>query len=94
MVKTRTIRKWELNTCDNFVNLGAEDFFVGRRRSKIYTMWKFCQKYIQYSGAIYTINMWLYAGSFEGNAYSRLFRLLRNDGHNAPKTSLSSHLFS
>ena len=29
MVKTRTTRKWELNTGDNFVNLGIEDFFVG-----------------------------------------------------------------
>ena len=38
MVKTRTIRKWKLNTCDNFVNLGTKNFFVGRHRSKIYTM--------------------------------------------------------
>ena len=29
MVKARTIKKWQLNTCDNFVNLGAQDFFVG-----------------------------------------------------------------
>ena len=33
-----TIRKWELNTCHDFVSLGTEDFFVGRIRSKIYTM--------------------------------------------------------
>ena len=38
VVKTRTIRKWELNTCVNFVNLTAKDLFVGRCRSNIYTM--------------------------------------------------------
>ena len=36
VVKTRTIRKWELNTCHNFANLRTEDFFVGRCRSEIY----------------------------------------------------------
>ena len=29
VAKTKTIRKWELNTSDNFMNLRAEDFFVG-----------------------------------------------------------------
>ena len=38
VVKTRTISKWQLNTYDNFVNLRTEDFCVGRRRSKIYTL--------------------------------------------------------
>ena len=37
-IKRRTIRKWELNTCDNFLNFRTEDFFVGRCRSKISTM--------------------------------------------------------
>ena len=36
--KDKNIRKWKLNTCDNFVNLGTKNFFVGRHRSKIYTM--------------------------------------------------------
>ena len=56
VVKTKTIVKWELNTCNRFVILGAEDFFVGQRRSKIYTMWKFYHKYTQYN-RIYTMNM-------------------------------------
>ena len=43
--KTRAIRKWELNTCDNFVNLGTGGFFVDRHRSKLYTRRKFYQKY-------------------------------------------------
>ena len=30
VVKTRDVRKWELNTCDKFVNLRAEVLFVGR----------------------------------------------------------------
>ena len=38
VVKTRTISKWQLNTYNNFVNLQTEDFSVGRRRSKIYTL--------------------------------------------------------
>ena len=38
VVKTRTIRKWQLNTYDNFVNLRTKDFSVGRGRSKIYTL--------------------------------------------------------
>ena len=38
VVKERTIRKWELNTCGNFVNLRTEDFFVDRCRSKIYKL--------------------------------------------------------
>ena len=36
VVKTSTIRKWELNTCNNFANRRTEDFFVGRCRSEIY----------------------------------------------------------
>ena len=38
VVKTRTIRKWELSACDKFVNLRKEDFFVSRRHSILYTM--------------------------------------------------------
>ena len=38
VAKTKTIRRWELNTSDNFMNLRAENFFVGRCRSNIYTM--------------------------------------------------------
>ena len=38
VLKTRTIRRWELNICDKYVNLVTEDFFVGRRQSKICTM--------------------------------------------------------
>ena len=38
VVKTKTIQKWELNTCNNFVNLRTEGFFVGRSRSNIYLM--------------------------------------------------------
>ena len=38
-----TNRKWELNTCRNFVNLRTDDSCVDRCRSKIYTMWKYYQ---------------------------------------------------
>ena len=38
VVKTRSIRKWELNVCNNFVNLRTEDLIVSRCRSKIHTM--------------------------------------------------------
>ena len=30
VTKTKTVRKWELNTTDNFMNLRTEDFFVGK----------------------------------------------------------------
>ena len=30
VTKTKTVRKWELNTSNNFMNLRAEDAFVGR----------------------------------------------------------------
>ena len=91
VVKTWTIKKWKLNTCDKFFNLGTEDFFVGRRLSKVYTMWKFYKKHIQYN-QVY--NMQLYAGSLEGNAYSHISTLLRDDVRNALKTSLQSYLLS
>ena len=38
VAKTKTIRRWELNTSDICMNLRAEDFFVGRCRNNIYTM--------------------------------------------------------
>ena len=38
VVKIRTISKWELITCNNFVNLTIKDFFVDECRSNIYTM--------------------------------------------------------
>ena len=38
VAKTTTIRKWELNTCRNFVNLRAGDSFVDQCRRKIYTI--------------------------------------------------------
>ena len=43
VAKTTTIRKWELNTCRNFVNLRTGDSFVDRCRRKIYTIWKYHQ---------------------------------------------------
>ena len=30
VTKTKTVRKWELNTSQEFMNLRAEDFFVGQ----------------------------------------------------------------
>ena len=39
VTKTQTIRKWELDISDDFINLRTEDFFVGRCRSNIYTLW-------------------------------------------------------
>ena len=48
VIKKKTIRKWELNTSDLFMNLRTESFFVGRCRSNIYTLWiKYYQKYTQ-----------------------------------------------
>ena len=38
VVKKKKHHKWELNTCNIFVNRKTEDFFVGRCRIKIYTM--------------------------------------------------------
>ena len=49
VVKRRTIRKWELSNCGNFVNLRIKNFFVNQCRSKRYTMSKFYQKYIQWN---------------------------------------------
>lgn len=47
--KRKTIIKWKLSTCKNFVNLRTEGVFVELCHSKIYTMWMVCQKYIQYN---------------------------------------------
>ena len=38
VTKTKTIRKWELNTSNGFMNLRTEDLFVGGYRSNIYTL--------------------------------------------------------
>ena len=38
MTKTKTITRWELNASDNFLNLRAKDFFVGRCRNNIFIM--------------------------------------------------------
>ena len=38
VVKTRTIRKLDLNICDKFVNLKTENFFVSLCFGNIYTM--------------------------------------------------------
>ena len=35
VIKRRTIRKWELNTCINFVKLRTEDFFVDQCLNEI-----------------------------------------------------------
>ena len=46
--KTKTIRKWELNTNDDFINLRTEDFFWGHVIvSYIYTANKILSKYIE-----------------------------------------------
>ena len=46
MTKTKTITRWELNASDNFLNLRAKDFFVGRCRNNIYNVNKI-SKYVQ-----------------------------------------------
>ena len=38
VVKTKPIRRLELNTSDNFMNLRADDFFVGRCHNNMYKM--------------------------------------------------------
>ena len=37
VTNTKTVRKWELNTSDEFMNLRAEDFFVGQCNN-VYTI--------------------------------------------------------
>ena len=38
VAKTKTVRKWELNTSDNFMNFKAEDFFVSQCHRHIYNV--------------------------------------------------------
>ena len=73
--KTRTITIWELNTCDNFVNVTMEDIFVGYCRCNMK-----CKNTIKnIYKRLYTRNVLLYAGSLKGDAYSHLSRLLWDD---------------
>ena len=68
MVKTRTILKWELNTHDNFVNLGAEDFFVGDVTVKYIQCESSIQNICSATECIKLICSYN-AGSLEGNAH-------------------------
>ena len=76
VTKIKTNRKWELNTCDLFMNLRTEDFFMGRYDSNIYPLWiKYYQKYIQED--MYSVLLLvLYEGSLKGDANSHLARSL------------------
>ena len=47
VTKTKTVRKWELNTTDNFMNLRTEDFFVGQCNNIYIICVQYYQKYIQ-----------------------------------------------
>ena len=47
MTKTKYVRKWELNTSDNFTNLRSEDLFVGKCNNIYIIRVKHYQKYIQ-----------------------------------------------
>ena len=38
MTKAKTIKKWELDTSDGFMNLRTEDLFLGGCRSNVYTL--------------------------------------------------------
>ena len=44
MTKTKYVRKWELNTSDNFTNLRSEDLFVGKCNNILYNTSKTLSK--------------------------------------------------
>ena len=85
VAKTKTIRKWELNTSHNFMNLKTEDFFVGRCHRNKYAMWKKYYQKIYIQEEMYNA---LYKGYLKGDANSHLFWSLWNDVqylHNCPR---------
>ena len=54
VARTKTIKKWGLNTSENFMNLRADDFFAERCGNNIHTMRiKYYQKYIH--GNMYNV---------------------------------------
>lgn len=67
MAETSNIRKQELSTCGNFMNLRTENYLMELSSSKIYTKKKYYQKYIQCNvyNRIFAMGMQLYAGSLE-----------------------------
>ena len=75
VVKRKTVRKWELITCRNFVNLRTEDFLVDQSCSKIYRMWKYYQNICNNVSSEYV----LICRSSEGDAYSHLSWVLWDD---------------